>query len=367
MMSFGLSMASTFDQIALRLGFSARRRAIHHRMARGVHFIGGLLVILPAWPLLASECLNRPADQITVVTPGLYDESFETTPLDDFHVYDMRGTEFTANEPIQPITIKKFLNNVCVVGPRVVGQQSRELTWEEMKHTYDGDGVRFVNKKGGTVGRVIGEGLWVDNVEDGFEPVRYSRAAGKGYSWTLKSSYFRYIRDDVIENDACHPGEVIDILVDNSRTFISARPSRGKELITGDVAPLIKVHDSVIHVGAANEGAVSGRGGGRMWKWPGSSSSCDPEPILEVRDTIFRVDLENKGAMEFPEGTYENTMLVWLGGGEFPAEVPPGVTVTNDIQVWQSARTGWLSRHRCDANGDICEDLVAPAAVKQGQ
>ena len=308
---------------------------------------------------VTSECLDRPAGQITVVAPGWYTEPFEASPPGDFHVYDMRGANFAANPPLKPIRIEKNLIGACVVGPRVVGQQSRDLTWDQMKSSYDGDGVRFVNRSGGKVGRVIAEGLWIDNVEDGFEPVRYSSSAGQGYSWTLRSSYFRYIRDDVIENDSCHPGEVIDVLVDNSRTFISARPGRGKHLKTGAVAPVIKVHDSVIHVGAADE-ASAGGGAGRIWKWPGSGSSCTPEPVVDLRDTVFRVDLKHKGPTDFPDGTYQNVTLVWLGGGAYPFPPPPGVTVTNDVGVWHRARRAWLERHGCDAKGDVCTNLVEP-------
>jgi hypothetical protein len=308
-------------------------------------------------PSIASECLDRPADQITVIAPGSHTAAFETSPPGDFHVYDMRGATFAANPPLEPITVEKNLNGTCVVGPRVVGQQSRDLTWDQMKSGYDGDALRFVNRKDGTPGRVIAEGLWVDNVEDGFEPVRYSGAAGQGYSWTLRSSYFRYIRDDVVENDACHAGEVVDVLVDNSRNFISTRPSRDKHLSTGAEAPVIKVYDSVIHVAAADE-ASAGGGAGRIWKWPGSSSSCTPEPVLDVRNTVFRVDLDHRGAMGFPTGTYQDVTLVWLGGGTYPVPLPPGVTVTSDISRWQQARDTWLSRHGCDASADTCMHLV---------
>jgi hypothetical protein len=317
-----------------------------------------------AEPSVASECLARPAEQITAIAPGTYTEAFEASPPGDFHVYDMRGTDFAANPPLKPIRIEKNLNGACVVGPRVVGQQSRDLTWEQMKSDYDGDGVRFVNRSGGTVGRVIAEGLWIDNVEDGFEPVRYSSTAGQGYSWTLRSSYFRYVRDDVIENDSCHAGEVVDVLVDSSRTFISARPSSGKHLETGAVAPVIKVYDSVIHVGAADE-ASAGGGAGRIWKWPGSSSSCTPTPVVDVRDTVFRVDLKHRGNMDFPPGTYRNVTLVWLGGGAYPAPLPPGVTVTDDLDAWHEARNAWLDRHGCDAKGDVCTRLVEPAGGQQ--
>ena len=44
-------------------------------------------------PSIASECLDRPADQITVIAPGSYTKAFEATLPGDFHVYDMRGAD----------------------------------------------------------------------------------------------------------------------------------------------------------------------------------------------------------------------------------------------------------------------------------
>lgn len=306
---------------------------------------------LLAAPAAASECLDRPAREVTVIPPGLYTEAFDVSPPSDFHTYDMRGAEFTNFPPEKAVALRDRLKGACIVGPRVVGQQSRDLNWRQVKNCCDGDGVRFVIGNAASVGRVIGEGLWMDNVHDGFEPVRYSNAAGMDYSWTLRNSYFRYVRDDVIENDACHPGEVVDVLVDNSFTFISSRPGRGKDLRTGAMAPVIKVYDSLIHVGSDDLG-------GRPWKWPGSFSSCTPTPILEVRNTIFRIDREHAGVMDWPDGTFHNVTVVWLGGGDFPVPLPAGVNVSVDISLWHAARSAWLQRHGCDANGDSCAGLL---------
>jgi hypothetical protein len=310
-----------------------------------------LAVIFVAASVPASECLDRPADQITVIQPGRYTEEFDVSPPGDFHTYDMRGAEFTNFPPEKPVAVRDRLNGACVVGPRIVGQQPRALTWRQVKNCCDGDGVRFVIGKAASVGRVIGEGLWMDNVHDGFEPVRYSNAAGKGYSWTLRHSYFRYVRDDVVENDACLPGDVVDVLVDNSFVFISSRPGSGNDLDNGATAPIIKVYDSLIHVGSDDLG-------GRPWKWPGSSSTCKPTPILDVRNTVFRIDRAHSGTMDWPDGTFQKVTVVWLGGGDFPVPLPAGVRIADDVGVWKAARSEWLERHGCDANGDFCGNLL---------
>lgn len=300
----------------------------------------------------ASECLDRSASQITVVPPGTYTTRFREDAPADFHTFDMRGAEWRMDvrPDGKPVGVYQHLKGACISGAAVVGMQPRDASWDDVKNS---DGPRFVYESGATVGHMTVEGVYVDNVGDGFEPARYSNSAGLGYSWSLRSSYFRWIRDDVIENDACHAGEVVDVLVDESFTFISTRPGSGNDLNTGAMPPVIKVHDTLVHIGSLPGGA------GRLWKWPGSSSSCTPEPILDVRNSIFRVDVE-AGTMDFPEGTYQNVTVVWTGDGSFPVAVPSGVTVTTDIGIWDAARSDWLERHGCDENGDFCDGLLEP-------
>jgi hypothetical protein len=272
----------------------------------------------------------------------------------------MRGVLQDANPPLKPITIRQILNGACVVGPKVVGQQSKDLSWDDMKEKWDGDGVRFVpdyyRPSVNSVGKVSLEGAWIENVEDGFEPVRDSGNAGRPYTWSLRHSYFRYIRDDVIENDACHSGEVSDVLVDDSFMFLSSRPGSGNYLRKGSSAPIIKVYDSLIHVGAASQP------GGKIFKWPGSSSDCTPRPRVDVRNTIFRVDVRaSHNGMELPSGTYQNVTIVWLDkGNTYPAPLPAGVRVTKDINVWKRARAKWIADHGCDASMTACTRLLDP-------
>ncbi len=298
--------------------------------------------------LKTADCLGRSGDQLTVVDPGSYSREFDVVPRGLNHTYDMRGTSFKANPPKRPVTFRKNVAGICVLGPRVVGQQGRDLSWADMKRKWDGDGVRFIG--GSTPGQVTLAGAWIDNVEDGFEPPRYSNADPR-YTWSLRHSYFRHIRDDVIENDRCLAGEVVDTLVDNSFIFISSRPGSGNRLKNGRTAPVIKVHDSLVHVGTEKLG-------GKLFKWPGSSSSCSPEPVLDVKNSVFRIDRAHHGSMDFPKGTYKNVTLVWLGGGEYPVRVPSGVVVKRDVGVWERARSEWLTRHGCDAQGDVCTRLL---------
>ena len=79
----------------------------------------------------------------------------------------------------------------------------------------------------------------------------------------------------------------------------------------------------------------------RLWKL------AQGLPPIVMRDSVLLV--EERGvanAQPFPpDFTAENVSLVWLGSGPYPFPLPPGVTVTTDPQVWEEARTGWLTDH----------------------
>lgn len=80
-----------------------------------------------------------------------------------------------------------------------------------------------------------------------------------------------------------------------------------------------------------------------LFKWSPRAGSVD------VADCVFRVDAmaaSGPKPMRFPEGNYRDVTLVWLGDGEYPADLPDGVALTRDVEVWNAARTAWLSRHQ---------------------
>ena len=298
----------------------------------------------------ASECLDRPNDHIIAISPGVYTDSLRKRLDDEDETLDARGAKwrlsFTGHQ--KGVTVYPTFNGTCIVGASVVGTQSRTMEWRDVKNS---DGVRFAYSES-TPGRFVAEGLYVDNVGDGIETVKDSRGAGHGYHFVLRNSYFRDIRDDAIENDTCHSGEIRNVLVDNAFTFLSARPTQGRHLNTGSTAPIITIRDALVHVNAE---------GGRLFKWPNANATCTPEPRLDIRDSLFRVDHWPLEA-EFPLGTFDNVTIVWTGNGSIPVQIPAGVTVTTDLNVWLDARRDWLEAYGCDLAGNSCNGLLGPAA-----
>lgn len=46
---------------------------------------------------------------------------------------------------------------------------------------------------------------------------------------------------------------------------------------------------------------------------------------------------------KFPKGTYQHVTLVWLGSGDYAEALPPGVKLTRDKRVWDTAKAAWLN------------------------
>lgn len=62
---------------------------------------------------------------------------------------------------------------------------------------------------------------------------------------------------------------------------------------------------------------------------------------VTMRDTVIRIDAVSRTGpkpMSFAPGQYENVTLVWLGPGNYPRPLPPGVTQIKDVGVWHRAR-----------------------------
>jgi len=117
--------------------------------------------------------------------------------------------------------------------------------------------------------------------------------------------------------------------------------------------PVVKIRDTLVHLQPMPFGGdmklgkrrfiKEGKTCGMLFKWSRWAGTVD------ATDCIFRVDgmaASGPKPMRFPEGTYRNVTLVWLVDGDYPADLPDGVTISRDVEVWNRARTTWLSRHQ---------------------
>ena len=318
--------------------------------------LAAALAVGVASPAVASECLTRPAGQVTEVPDGTYSRDLELEAPALNHTFDLRGAAWQVrppSEPISPVEVETR-DGTCVVGLRVEGLQRRDLPWDDVKNS---DGLQMRTAGSGIVGRSTIEGLHVRNLGDGLD----TRINDRGHHFTARHIYMENIRDDAFENDTCQPIVIEDVLVDGTFVFLASRPGSGN-YFKNPSTPVYQISDTLVHVRADLVGDEGGNG--KFWKWPGSSSDCTPRPVLDMRNVVLRIDAvpaSDDGLVFPPGGSYSNVTLVWAGPGSYPEDVPGGVTVTTDISVWDDARAAWLDAHGCDANGDSCTNLIEPA------
>jgi hypothetical protein len=287
----------------------------------------------------APACPQRPGQ--VRVTGTRRDALHVAVPRSDT-TYDLRGLRSVGfpEQTLYPLSFGDVRHgrptgavakDLCILGGTVVGQQPRSLTWQQVKHSHDGDGLRV--QAGGWY---VVDGLRVDNVEDGIAPF--------GDGFVGRHLYFTYIRDDCIENDAISGGVVADSLFDGCNTGLSERPSKGFRPTPPAAAETFALDGVLLRLEPMpRDDSGDGRGHGQLFKWSRWANR------LVLRNSMFlveRVSMNGRKSMRFPAGTLaENVTLVWTGPGPYPAPVPDGVRVTNDRSVWDAARRAWLARH----------------------
>ena len=172
----------------------------------------------------AQDCLGR---STTTVLSGVYDRQYRVNAPTADTTFDARRATSTAFPfaTLYPFSFGKSrpARHLCLLGGLVVGQQARDLTWDQVKAKYDGAGVRIAAD-----GWYVVDGLRVENVEDGIDPRGPEGEYPKGGDgFVLRNLYFQYIRDDCVENDDIAGGVIEDSLFDGCNTGISERPTEG--------------------------------------------------------------------------------------------------------------------------------------------
>jgi hypothetical protein len=278
--------------------------------------------------------------------------------------FDLRGWSSTAfpASTLYPLSIGKGVPGArtVVVGGKVVGGQSKALTWREMKQDHDGAGTLIVGGYGGDW--LIVDGARYDNMMDDLRPRGVARFA-------FRNIWSRNTRDDVIENDEVRGGLVHDSLFESAYMFLSEQNGTwdgkyGLELshVLVRLEPL--PYDTDMKGNPPASGAlIDNKGHGQLFKhFTGSDTP------LDVHDCVFyvsRVSVNGPSAMNFPQqATWRNNVLIWAGGGAYPGTLPASgveernLTKYSQAQLeafWASAVAKWKVRH-----GVIDFDTVDP-------
>jgi hypothetical protein len=241
--------------------------------------------------------------------------------------------------------------NPCWEGGTFLGQQSRSLTWEDVK-AIGGAAMKFVEAGGADI-----NAYQADNMEDSINlraEVRTDPTSGDG--WTIRNSYVIYNRDDCIENDDGTSGTVSDVLFDGCFVFLSGAIDHSD--VPDQSSETIVIDHALIHMTQMPSTQTDGLNGGWLLKW----NAFAPRPVL--RDSIILIEQPNDVG-EWPTGTVlENVTIVLQNSGTLSLNMLPGMTVTTNMSVWNNAKADWLTRHGCGAFvpgvGAVCTQQANP-------
>jgi hypothetical protein len=186
----------------------------------------------------------------------------------------------------------------------------------------------------------IVEDVAISNYGDGIRFQDYAT------DWTVRRVRITDAHDDCLENDRQHAGLIDDSFFEGCFVLISTRPGSGWT-VDGS-ANTVMISNSLLWqkgmptCGFADQVPPCT---GPTWKWDNRSGK--PGPKLALKNVVVRIDQHpSNGVVNMPpQTTCENTVIVWLGTGAYPAPVPGGCTVTTDVGVWDRAVSDWEARH----------------------
>jgi len=225
---------------------------------------------------------------------------------------------------------------VCWAGGLVRGANRLDATWDEM-HDPNNAGFIFQNAQ------FTVDGLRMHNVGDGIRPRSGAR------DFVIKDVWLSHIRDDCVENDNLNAGLIEDSLFDGCFVGFSARHS--DETITGS-RNVWTIQNTLVRLepmpGPPDGGDLGHKG---FFKWISWGDPDSRSPKLALHNNIFMAEQAGETSakkMGIPPGKLEScsgNIMVWLGPGDYPAELPDCFTVVKDASVWNRARAEWIARH----------------------
>jgi uncharacterized protein YjdB len=223
---------------------------------------------------------------------------------------------------------------VCLHGGRIIGRYDNATSWSAMHDTY------AIQAYGAAP---VLDGIMVYNYGDGFFP------QGQANGWIVRDALFSYIRDDCLQNDYHHSGTVERTLFDGCYVFYSSRRSSFSSGVNG-ANEVVSISQSLIRLQpmpTVYSGSPYNHKG--FWKIDGEINA---NPRLRLVGNIFRLDLDVGASSNMrltpPEELLvecRDNIIVYLGPGSFPDQVPSCFRVVRDVAVWDDAVAAWSSTH----------------------
>jgi hypothetical protein len=183
------------------------------------------------------------------------------------------------------------------------------------------------------------EGVRQFDYGDGITIKEYSST-----NWTIRGVYFKYMRDDCIENDWLNSGTVEDSFFDGCFQGVSSRPFTGTQDGSSNV---VVVKNSLFRLQHMDKGYTR-PGHGGFFKW------SDKGPMVSLDNNVYRVDEHSQHKNHSfgpPAGKLKdcsNNVMIWLGPGPFPEQLPSCyrvLTGAEGLGYWHEAVARWKAAH----------------------
>lgn len=295
------------------------------RLAAVTLILGGALEVADT-PAKKERCTSADGPAVRLVGPQ--SERFEPHNLPRGTVIDARDAHWDGTEAFAVVIAGA--RDICFSGGTLRGRWPASTSWDEMH----GTGAVLMSGRG-----ALAEDLRVDGYGDSLRFVENSP------DFTVRRVHLSDSRDDCIENDWLHSGAVEDSLLDGCYNAFSAR-GYGQTGARDGSEDVWRIEDSLVRLEPMqrpykDEGLVPGTAGFFKWDQLG--------PGLALHGNVFRADQPaNTVGLGIPEGKLvdcsDNTM-VWLGEGDYPAELPDCFHVTRDVTIWHEAVDRWKQSH----------------------
>jgi hypothetical protein len=311
------------------LPWPARHRASLRLGVVGLFVASGLVLVQQAGG--DARCVSSSPDEepdTGVRLTGRQSERFQPEDLERGSVVDARGARWRGREPY--VIVIEGTGSVCVSGGTARGTWPASTSWDEMH----GTGALVLGAR-----RAVVEDVRVDGYGDSL------RFVAGAQDFVVRRVHLSDSRDDCIENDWLYSGTVRNSLLDGCFNAFSAR-TYGQAGLQDGSEGLWSIENSLVRLQPmqrpyADEGRIPGTAG--FFKW-------DPRgPRLSLHGNVFRADQPaNTVGLGLPAGKLadcSDNVMVWLGRGEYPAELPSCFSLTNDPQVWDEAVARWKRRY----------------------
>jgi len=170
-----------------------------------------------------------------------------------------------------------------------------------------------------------------------------------GNNFTIRGNHVTHGHDDCVQDDGMKSGAILDNLFDGCYVFFSARGfGSGPSNVVRVENNLVRLEGTPTYYnGQASDpyDPTQYKHGG-FWK----IDEFDKAPKLSIHNNIFRADSDSHTWIPLmPDArsisSCSNNIIVWLGSGPFPEQVPACFTLTTDKSVWDNAVAKWKVNH----------------------